>query len=256
MTTVARHQSAQDIPATPATRQGERGFTLIELSIVLVIIGLLVGGVLQGQEMINNTRLKTTVAQTDAIQAAVQTFQDKFSQLPGDFNRPALLGNGLAAANGGDGDGLIDSTSGTATAGAALTTYVAAAAGEQLLVWDHLEAAGLMQGITGTTIGARAFPTKIDGGTFDVASFDVGGLQSVGIRMRRAGTNSSGILRPQDAFSLDMKYDDGAPNTGRWRGIGNDGAGTAVNCAAGTGATDGYTTGADTNACALVINVR
>jgi len=63
--------------------QNQKGFTLVEIAIVLVIIGLLLGGVLKGQELIENTKLKAVKTDSDAISAAVLGFQDRFRVLPG-----------------------------------------------------------------------------------------------------------------------------------------------------------------------------
>jgi len=61
------------------------GFTLIEIAIVLVIIGLLVGGVLKGQELITGARVRNLISQQDGIKAAFFGFQDRYRALPGDY---------------------------------------------------------------------------------------------------------------------------------------------------------------------------
>ena len=67
-----------------ASRAGQSGFTLIELSIVLVIIGLLVGGVLEGQDLIKAAQIRSTISQFEQFDAAVNTFRTKYNNLPGD----------------------------------------------------------------------------------------------------------------------------------------------------------------------------
>ena len=74
-----------------------KGFTLVELSIVLVIIGLLIGGILVGQSLIGSSKTIALVRQIQQIEAAAATFKSKYKYLPGD-----------APAYGGDGDGIID----------------------------------------------------------------------------------------------------------------------------------------------------
>ena len=66
-------------------KQGKnKGFTLIELSIVLVIIGLIVGGVLVGQDLIKAAEIRATVSQVEGYNSAVNTFRLKYNGLPGD----------------------------------------------------------------------------------------------------------------------------------------------------------------------------
>lgn len=222
MTTLARHPSADSQTA----RSGERGFTLIELSIVLVIIGLLIGGILQGQEMINNTRLKSTVAQVDAITAAAQTFQDKYRALPGDAPAAVATVLGGVAGAGTNGDGIIGATAaGNASVaeGAAIVVSSGAA-----LAMNHLDLAGLLQGVEDVG-GAGTFftlPATIDQGNLDLATFAfaAAGDDRVAVRVRGAavaGAAPAAGLIPRDAMSLDTKYDDGQPLTGRWRSATN-----------------------------------
>lgn len=215
------------LPTTPTgTRQSEAGFTLIELSIVLIIIGLLIGGVLQGQEMINNTRIKTTVSQTDSIQAGVQTFEDKFGNLPGDFGSAAIIG-ATAATSVGFNDGIITASKTVANSPAAIGADLTAET-EATVVFDHMEKANLLQGVNQAGATDVFFlPTRINGGAFDVATFTYNVIgttttksipDGVGIRIRGGtATSSAALLPPKDAFSLDTKYDDGNAITGRWQ---------------------------------------
>ncbi len=87
-----------------------KGFTLIELSIVLVIIGLIVGGVLVGRDLITSASLRSQIAQIDKIQTAVTTFQGKFGALPGDIDEATAGKFGFTApawSRGGDGDKIV-----------------------------------------------------------------------------------------------------------------------------------------------------
>ena len=70
--------------------QNQKGFTLVEIAIVLVIIGLLLGGVLKGQELIKSAKIKTTANQVKQFQSAIYTFQDKYRALPGASKNSAL----------------------------------------------------------------------------------------------------------------------------------------------------------------------
>ena len=79
-------------------RRTNSGFTLIELSIVLVIIGLIVGGVLVGQELIRAAGIRATISQVEQYQTAANTFFDKFGALPGDITPAAVTAFGFATS--------------------------------------------------------------------------------------------------------------------------------------------------------------
>src|SRR5262247_2138667 len=81
-------------------RKPERGFTLVEIAIVLVIIGLLLGGILKGQEMINQAKIKNVVADFSGISAAYYGYQDRYRAIPGDDSGAAGRWAGATAGNG------------------------------------------------------------------------------------------------------------------------------------------------------------
>ena len=94
----------------------QRGFTLIEISIVLVIIALLLGGVLKGQSLIGNAKYNRWVNEIDAYRAAFYTFQQTYGALPGDFNKASTrlkLPSGVSVRNG-NGNNTIDGGGNTA----------------------------------------------------------------------------------------------------------------------------------------------
>jgi prepilin-type N-terminal cleavage/methylation domain-containing protein len=103
----------------------QSGFTLIEIAIVLVIIGLLLGGILKGQELITSARVRNIIAQLDGTKAAFFGFQDRYRALPGDFTQATTQITG--ASRDGDGNGQI-------------------LADEAIAVWDHLSHAGFING--------------------------------------------------------------------------------------------------------------
>lgn len=110
----------------------QRGFTLIEIAIVLVIIGLLLGGVLKGQEMINDARIRNIEKDLDGIAAAIYTYQDRYKALPGDDKNAATRWTDSAK---GDGDGKLEGKFDSATD-----------TDESRILWSHLRHAGLLQG--------------------------------------------------------------------------------------------------------------
>ena len=88
-------------------KNSQAGFTLVEIAIVMVIIGLLIGGILKAQGMIQNAKVKRVVKQADELRAAVMGFYDKYGVYPGDENQAAVP---PGADSEGDGDGLIETT--------------------------------------------------------------------------------------------------------------------------------------------------
>ena len=104
----------------------QQGFTLIELSIVLVIIGLIVGGILVGQDLIKAAEIRATVAQVEKYNAAVNTFRTKFNAIPGDISATQATAFGLFTettlgntAGHEDGNGLVEGAASGVTASAA-----------------------------------------------------------------------------------------------------------------------------------------
>ncbi len=131
----------------------QSGFTLIELAIVLVIIGLLLGGVLKGQELINSAKVKNMASDFRNAQVQIYSYQDKFRALPGD---DSAAKNHVNATNDGNGDGLISGA-------------WDAASGETFDYWQHVRLAGLATGPTVTT-DATYLPTNAEGGRIGVQS--------------------------------------------------------------------------------------
>jgi len=207
-------------PLTP-----QSGFTLIELSIVLVIIGLIVGGVLVGQDLIKAAGIRATVQQIEKYNGAVNTFNGKYNGLPGDISTTNAAAFGLTQMNGaagrGDNNGLIDGTVATP----------AAYSQEGCEFWVHLSQANLLDGsftqvcdaATPVLFIAASIPevmpvARIQKGNYiNVGSasglnfFMIGGITAT---TTLGAVTSTVNLTPIEAYSMDTKMDDGAPLTG------------------------------------------
>lgn len=169
------------------TQINEKGFTLVELAIVMAIIGLLIGGILKGQELMENARVASTVTQVKATEAAMTTFRDTFNGIPGDLARadtrlPGCPGAANDCEAGGAGAGLATTGDGSVGTPNVLISAqsVAPLAGDETdettLFWTHLLLSDLLGGLTdsaiqdGTFIGwGDTHPAAKIGGGFTVA---------------------------------------------------------------------------------------
>ena len=203
----------------------QAGFTLIELAIVLVIIGLLLGGVLRGQELINSARVKSLTREFQNIQVYIYGYQDRFRALPGDD--PAVATH-LAGATPGAvalaGNGLINGAWDSAIA-----------TDESYLFWQHVRLAGLAPGSTVT--GTPEFqPRNSNGGRIGVQSIAGTTPFTTITLMTGAYAVCSDLILGRDATQLDTTLDDGNTATGNLRvvatGVPGPGLATATITAA------------------------
>lgn len=178
--------------------KNEKGFTLVELAIVLVIIGIILGAVLKGQELINNSKIKRVYNQYREVLAAVYTYYDKYGKYPGDDpNAATRWASASPVPTNGNNDGLI----GGFTFGCTTQTT------ETCQAWYHLRLANILTGS-----GVQA-PSNAFGGTMGIGYGTVQGLTTMWIGF----DNLPGDV----CASLDQQYDDGVYNTGNIRGSGD-----------------------------------
>src|SRR6187551_3320266 len=144
----------------------QSGFTLVEIAIVLVIIGLLLGGILKGQELINSAKVKILANDFRTIPTYVYGYQDKFKSLPGD-DSAAVPHVAAPAGHVGNGNGTID---GAWNSDETSTTI------ESNLFWEHVRLANLAAGPT--TPAAGFGPVNAMGGRIGITSAT--GTQMVG----------------------------------------------------------------------------
>ena len=172
----------------------EKGFTLVELAIVMVIIGLLIGAVLKGQAMIDDAKGKRLLNDMQGISAATYTYLDRYSSVPGDD----ATDHGWAGVATGNGNGYIagnNNNDGT----------------EAHEAWQALRFSGLLTGDPAST-GVPHLPKNPFGGVYQLGSMNFG--TGIGTKNYVRAINVPGPL----AELFDIKHDDGVYTTGTIRG--------------------------------------
>ncbi len=181
-------------------KRNQSGFTLIEIAIVLVIIGLLLGGVLKGQELINSARVKNLATDLRNVPVYIYGYQDKYKSLPGDDSLASthITSAVIATTSGPAGNGIIGGNWNSTTV-----------TDESFLFWQHVRLAGLAPGPTDTsatdypplnTVGGRI-------GITNAANTAIAGL-------RGSYIICSDAIAGKFAKQLDTTLDDGNTATG------------------------------------------
>src|SRR4051812_39707826 len=189
-------------------KKSQKGFTLVEIAIVLVIIGLLLGGILKGQEMITQAKIKNVIADVTGVSAAMYGYQDRYRALPGDDRGAGRwAGAGVSPAPAG-GNGVVEGTYGSANA-----------ADESRLFWDHLRRAGFVGG-AGTENPFNAVSGRMGVQTGDGSSATPPGVLGIGGAQFFTGLIlCSANLPDKIAISVDSQMDDGVGNAGSVRAL-------------------------------------
>ena len=184
------------------SKSTQGGFTLVEIAIVLVIIGLLLGGVLKGQEMITQAKIKNLINDFNGVTVAVTSYQDRYRALPGDDPNADTRWT-VQAPQKGNGNGTVEGLYNADTT----TPNV-----ESRLFWQHLRIAGFVPGLT-TGVSAGSQPLNAAGGL-------------IGVESGVVNTNGMGFtslivcfsnLPEKVASAIDGQMDDAVPNTGQLR---------------------------------------
>lgn len=202
-------------------RLREAGFTLVEIAIVLVIIGLLLGGILKGQEMITQAKIKNVINDMTGVAAAMYGYQDRYRALPGDDKNAASR---WSTTSSGDGDGVIIGAYTAAITSAPGATPVTGP--ESALFWHHLRLAGFISGT-----GADQPFNAVNGKMGVQTSTGVASTLTTGVLASPGPTNPltalmlcSANLPDKIAVSVDAQTDDGVGTTGTVRGQNQAGA--------------------------------
>lgn len=210
---------------------GNRGFTIVEMAVVVFVIGLIIAGITAGKSVLSGAKTRAIITEMDENRDAMQLFREKYFDWPGDIDNATTIWES-ASTDDGDGDERIEWDS-----------------GEGSLAWNHLMLAQMI-GQTGfpasktvvAVIGSTVPSSKIAGGGWFVDYNDtmenhigLGAAQSGG------GVNDGGVVPASRAADIDLKLDDGDPVNGR---IQSD---TAAGCSNGTE----YDVGESTPSCVM-----
>lgn len=197
-------------------KRNKSGFTLVEVSIVLVIVGLLIGGILVAQSLVKTAELNRLITDIQQYETVVNLFQDRFRTLPGDSANGARFGVGVN----GNANGRIDDFDTGSSQHWAIN--------EQLVAWQIISNVGMLE-VQYTGSGATIepginVPETINGAgicftdNIPTSSYEYGfAIGGGGHATNMLGYNMGGFLSPSDVYAIDLKIDDGSASNGRVR---------------------------------------
>lgn len=250
-------------------------FSLIELSIVLIIIGLLIAGVTGGAGLIRSAELRSVIGEARSYAVSVNAFYTQFSAYPGDYSTPVVGSTGAGTSAYGDNDGTIE--------------YYTGSTSESAVAWIHLRGANIIDTLPSTitlitnaaptfgnsgTSGANAPSSKIKsaGWVFDYRTITEGDSSAANQNVVvltstmtaatsgtaatavNSGNISSAAMLGSDALSIDTKVDDGYANTGKVRGV-NPASGSTCYTASSSSAVSYTVTSSSTKTCGVSYQV-
>lgn len=206
------------------------GFTLVELAIVMIIIGLLIGGVLKGQQLIENAKITAVISKVKAYTSAYYSFTDAYGGIAGDLRNAQTRLSGCSAGNGnfcaaGNGDAIVGSPFNLGLGGDALVQ-------ENIMFWKHLALADLISGVDPTApidpsddefAYGSSLPSSVFGGGWQLIYGNdyIDGMYGHMLRLTRnlegaidSTVQGNQLLTSAQAAAIDRKIDDGRPNSG------------------------------------------
>lgn len=255
-------------------RYPQHAFSLVELSIVLVILGLLVGGVLSGQSLIRAAELRSVTNDFNRYQAAIYSFRDKYFSLPGDMPNATAFWN-IAGGTTGNDNACYDAASTDAKTcngngdGQIIGYTLARINSEPNRAWQHLANAGLIEGqYTGQSNGAVVPGVTAPRGRISNTGYFLVYVTNGGSYGESFSNDSNGnqlffgadgnfafrnpALKPEEAWNIDTKIDDGKPATGVLQ---TDTTFSSA-CYTGTYPTAAYALNTSSIACSLRLTLR
>ncbi len=212
-----------------------RAFSLVELSIVLVILGLLTGGILAGQSLIRAAEIRSITTQFNQFIAATQTFRDKYMAYPGDMNNATRFWNRqVNAATCATNSAATVTTPGTCDGNNNGMIDLPTGSNERFQYWRQLALSGLIEGTySGVAEGANSYSALVGtntptgrisntgwyaaNGAYASHAFwfdnDYGNYMTFGLQT--ADNHPSRALTSEEAWNIDVKMDDGRPGMGK-----------------------------------------
>ena len=201
---VVRMARTRNTSPRPSPLQRAAGFTLVEIAVVLVIVGLILGGVFKGQALIDGARVRSLANEVAGIRTAWYGFQDRYRSLPGDFANAATQIDSAAAA--GNGNGRIEDGR------------------ERAAVWQQLALSGFISGSFDGRAGSSGSATDVECGPGTCPKNPFGGAYKISYASQAADARGAAHeiytgdrIPVQILAELDRKLDDGLPDGGRLR---------------------------------------